>query len=179
MRLSLRFVIPLLLALGVFAYITVPLADALMLRWFVRDLDMRSSLIASTVQEPLSSLIATSSTPRIAALFNRMLQDERLYAVGLCLDDREPPIATSQFPRGDPLRCARDRTQAPTSACCDSSRGLLHLAIRPVDTAVTPDAQLVLVHDMSFVERRSEETRRYLFYFFSCARRVRSRSSPS
>ncbi len=28
-------------------------------------------------------------------------------------------------------------------------------------------AQLVLVHDMSFVARRSEETRRYLFYFFA------------
>ena len=33
----------------------VPLADALMLRWFVRDLDIRSNLIAATVQEPLSS----------------------------------------------------------------------------------------------------------------------------
>ena len=29
-----------------------------------------------------------------------------------------------------------------------------------------PGPQLVLVHDMSFVDRRSEETRRYLFYFF-------------
>ena len=47
-----------------------------------------------------------------------------------------------------------------------SPNGLLHLAIRPVDSEVTPDARLVLVHDMSFVERRSEETRRYLFYFF-------------
>jgi len=29
-----------------------------------------------------------------------------------------------------------------------------------------PDPRLVIVHDMSFVERRTEETRRYLFYFF-------------
>ena len=47
-----------------------------------------------------------------------------------------------------------------------SPRGALHLAIRPVDSEVMPDARLVLVHDMSFVERRTEETRRYLFYFF-------------
>ncbi len=52
MRLSLRFLIPLMLALGAFAYVAVPLADTLMQRWFVRDLDMRSSLIAATVQEP-------------------------------------------------------------------------------------------------------------------------------
>ena len=165
MRLSLRFVIPLLLALGAFAYIAVPLADSLMLRWFVRDLDMRSTLIASTVQEPLSGLILTGSTPRITAYFNRMLQDERLYAVGLCLDDRESPIATSQFP--PEIRCAA--LEAYTGAAerpLRSSRGLLHLAVRAVDSGATPEARLVLVHDMSFIERRSEETRRYLFYFF-------------
>jgi hypothetical protein len=38
--------------------------------------------------------------------------------------------------------------------------------VRPVDTDGMSNAQLVLVHDMSFVARRSEETRRYLFYFF-------------
>ena len=44
MRLSLRFIIPLLIALAAFAYAAVPLADALMQRWFVRDLDIRSSM---------------------------------------------------------------------------------------------------------------------------------------
>ena len=46
MRLSLRFIIPLLIAIGAAAYVAVPLADSLILRWFVRDLDARSSLIA-------------------------------------------------------------------------------------------------------------------------------------
>jgi trehalose 6-phosphate synthase len=165
MRLSLRFVIPLLLALAVFAYVAVPLADSLMLRWFVRDLDIRSTMIASTVQEPLSDLVLTGSTPRIAIFFNRMLQDERLYAVGLCLDEREAPIATSQFP--PEINCATLGTYAGEAEhVLRSTRGLLHLAIRDVATEATPDARLALVHDMSFVERRSEETRRYLFYFF-------------
>ena len=39
----------LLLALAAFAYISVLLADSLMQRWFVRDLDIRSNLIAGTV----------------------------------------------------------------------------------------------------------------------------------
>ena len=77
MRLSLRFIIPLLIALAAFAYAAVPLADALMERWFVRDLDIRSSSIAAAVQEPLTHLIVTGTDPRIAQFFNRMLQDER------------------------------------------------------------------------------------------------------
>ena len=64
MRLSLRFLVPLLIAIGAFAYVAVPLADALMLRWFVRDLDIRSSLIATTVQEPVADLASLSGCIR-------------------------------------------------------------------------------------------------------------------
>src|SRR5690349_7449857 len=99
MRLSLRFLIPLMLALAGFAYIAVPLVDALMQRWAVRDLDMRSSLIASAVSEQLSTLVASGSTPSIIAYFNRMTRDERLYAVGVCFDTRSDPLATATFPR--------------------------------------------------------------------------------
>ena len=57
MRLSLRFLIPLLIALGIFAYAALPLVDKLMLRWFSRDLEVRANLIARTVEDPLHDLI--------------------------------------------------------------------------------------------------------------------------
>ena len=166
MRLSLRFVIPLLLAIGAFAYIAVLVADTLMLRWFVRDLDIRSSLIAQTVQEPLTGLIETGSTLRVATYFNRMLLDERLYAVGLCTDEKAVPVATAQFP--PEIKCASLGAYADDSEhLLRSPRGVLHIAVRPLESEVLPDARLVLVHDMSFAGRRSQETRRYLFYFFA------------
>ena len=56
MRLSLRFLVPLLLALSLFAWAAVPLSDALMTRWFVRDLEIRSTLIAATIQAQLDDL---------------------------------------------------------------------------------------------------------------------------
>ena len=59
MRLTLRFLVPLLVALGLFAYAAVPLVDALTTRWFVRDLDIRSNLIASTIKEPVEEMIRT------------------------------------------------------------------------------------------------------------------------
>ena len=49
MRLSLRFIIPLLMVLGVFAYAVLPLVDDLTVRWFMRDLDIRATLIANWV----------------------------------------------------------------------------------------------------------------------------------
>jgi len=165
MRLSLRFLVPLMLALAAFAYVAVPLVDSLMQRWAVRDLDMRSSVIAAAVSEQVSTLMQSDSVPSILAYFNRMTRDERLYAVGLCLDAKRAPLATPTFP--PTIRCDNlDRFASDNDRVLSSDRGLLHVAVRPVNNAEVPGPQLVLVHDMSFVNRRSEETRRYLFYFF-------------
>jgi hypothetical protein len=59
----------------------MPLVGALKQRWWVRDLDMRMTLIANTAEGPLAQLIRTRSTRGIDAYFTRLLRDERLYAV--------------------------------------------------------------------------------------------------
>ncbi|HEY6926928.1 MAG TPA: hypothetical protein VI653_25805, partial [Steroidobacteraceae bacterium] len=84
MRLSLRFVLPLLLALGAIAYAVLPLVDKLTVRWFIRDLDIRASLIANTVQEPLQDLVRSGNRSRVLQFFARITQDERLLAIGYC-----------------------------------------------------------------------------------------------
>jgi trehalose-6-phosphate synthase len=166
MRLSLRFLIPLLIALGLFAYAAVPLVDILTTRWFIRDLDMRSNLIANTIQDPLEELVKTGNTARIAGYFQRLTNDERLYAVGLCLSNSAAPIATATFP--SELRCsALTRYMSDGEHLLRTAKGVLHVSARPLDSESPQGAELVLVHDMSFIERRSEETRRYLFYFFA------------
>jgi trehalose 6-phosphate synthase len=140
MRLSLRFLIPLLVALGVFAYAAVPLVDTLMTRWFVRDLDVRSNLIAAAVQEPLEELISTGSSARVLGFFHRLTTDERLYAVGLCLDDQAAPLATAAFP-GD-LRCSGLAPYlAPGEHLLRTPRGVLHVAVGARRGARTPGGE--------------------------------------
>ena len=84
MRLSLRFILPLLLVLGVVAYSVVPLVDSLTLKWFTRDLESRSKLLASTMEVPLADLVVSRSRTKIFAYFHKVIQDERLYALGFC-----------------------------------------------------------------------------------------------
>ena len=166
MRLSLRFLVPLLLALGVFAWAAVPLTDALMLRWFVRDLDIRANLIANTVHEPLGELVASGSTINVTRYLSRIAQDERIYAAALCRPGLPLPVATKDFP-GD-LRCdgLAEYSAADGKHVLDIPTGPLHVAAQALEMPDGTSATLVLVHDMRFVQRRSDETRRYLFYFF-------------
>ena len=60
--LSLRFVLPLVIVLAVIAYGVVPVVDSLELKWFIRDLDMRSKLMVNTMEGPLAPLPCASET---------------------------------------------------------------------------------------------------------------------
>jgi trehalose 6-phosphate synthase len=165
MRLSLRFVLPLLLVLAGIAYAIAPLVDQLTLKWFVRDLDIRATLIANTIQEPLQEQLAAGKKAKIGAFFARITQDERLYAVGYCASDQSTAVASRALPAE--IRCTDlSRWEQAGDHLLSSTQGPLHVAVKPMTSELGPAGKLVLVHDMSFVTRRSEETKRYVFYFF-------------
>jgi trehalose 6-phosphate synthase len=166
MRLSLRFALPLLIVLAAFAYGMVPFVDQLMLQWSVRDLDIRASLIANTIQEPIQDQLATGSTRKLANFFAHITQDERLFALGYCPSTAGPFIATKTMPAE--IRCndLADYATATGGRIIPSQRGSYHVAVKALPSDTSPDGKLVLVHDMSFIERRSEETKRYIFWFF-------------
>ena len=170
MRLSLRFVIPLLVALGIFAYAALPLVDKLMLRWFSRDVEVRANLIANTAQDPLQGLIRSGDRDGMLRLFTRITQDERLLAVAFCPASTGEPITTGTLPAE--VRCS-DLGQFPAPSGggkpLQTAQGPVLVsvrALRPGDGAKGSAGHLVLVHDMSFLARRTRETREYFFLFF-------------
>jgi trehalose 6-phosphate synthase len=165
MRLSLRFVLPLMLALAAIAWGVAPLVDKLTQQWFVRDMDIRAELIANAIREPLLEHLAAGSKAKIASYFARIAQDERLYAIGYCASPDAQPLATRSLP--PQIRCENlSQWQDAENPVLNSTRGPLHVAVKPLDEEETGSGWLVLIHDMSFVTRRSEETKSYVFYFF-------------
>jgi len=168
MRLSLRFIIPLLIVLAGVAYAVVPLVDSLTIRWFTRDLDIRAKLVATTVEDAVQEHLRTGNRVGVRQLFAKITQDERLFAMGFCRPGDSKPIATASLPKE--LACdslVRFATGDPSKHLLDSPRGPLLVSVRPLASAGSDGGNLVLVHDMSFAGRRSEETRKYLFYVFA------------
>lgn len=165
MKLSLRFVLPLLLTLAGIAYIVTPLVDQLTLRWFIRDLDMRSSLIANTIQEPLQEKLDSGKNAKIVEFFNRITKDERLYAIGYCASPTAIALVSRSLPQE--ISCENlEHWTSPHDPLLPNFQDPLHVSVMPMPSAANPQARLVLLHDMSFVTHRSEETKRYVFYFF-------------
>ena len=164
-RLALRFIAPLTIVLGLLALALVPLVDELMLRWWVNDLDIRSRLVANTMQEQLVGMVRNADDAGIRQLFSRDVQDERLYAIAYCNPQGDIAYKTPTYPVG--LGCREIRGTGPDAHVLRQfPPGPLHVTWSPLPAQGTSVGTLVLVHDMSFVDRRSADTRRYLIGFF-------------
>ncbi|MBU1237497.1 MAG: trehalose-6-phosphate synthase [Gammaproteobacteria bacterium] len=165
MRLSLRFVLPLMLVLAAIAWGVAPLVDQLTLRWFTHDMDIRAELLTNAMREPMMEHIETDSKSKIAAYFSRVAQDQRLYAIGYCATPESRPLATRALP--PQIGCNNlNQFMGDQRPLLASPRGPLHVAVKQLGKDDEAAGWLVLIHDMSFVERRSEETTTYVFYFF-------------
>ena len=165
MRLSLRFLLPLAFVLAGLAYAVIPLVDSLTVKWFVRDLEIRSQLIASTMEGPLTDLLALESKAKLQGYFDRIIKDERLFAIGFCDLNNRLRFKTGTYP--DSLPCeGTSAVQAGKTALLRLAQGAVHVSAIGMESGGRPVGRLMLLHDMSWVERRSSDTKWYLFYLF-------------
>ncbi len=135
--------------------------DQLTLRWFARDLNIRGALISNTLSDPVNDELHGVGPSRLQAVFDRAVLDERLYAIGLCSTSGVLLRHTANYPAS--LTCAEARgVAAATEPRLHLASGAVHIGVHDVQGESGPVASLVLLHDMSFIERRSQDTRRYL-----------------
>ncbi|HYL23306.1 MAG TPA: trehalose-6-phosphate synthase, partial [Burkholderiales bacterium] len=102
---------------------------------------------------------------RVQALFTRILQDERLFALGFCDDAGKLIYRTPTLPAE--VTCRPPGAPAEEAGrVLQTQRGPLHVGTSPVIAEGRQLGELLIVHDMSFVERRSADTKKYVVYLF-------------
>ncbi|HVQ04696.1 MAG TPA: trehalose-6-phosphate synthase, partial [Burkholderiaceae bacterium] len=153
LQLQLRFLIPLLVALVIAALVVLPLMDQLTLRWFSRDLNTRGTAVANALSDSLEDALAGGSMQRLQALIERAARDERLVAIGLCSNDNHLMRNSSAYPPS--LSCADARRVArETEQRLELRTGAVHVGVFALNPERSNAASLVLLHDLSFVDRR-------------------------
>lgn len=211
--LLLRFLLPLAAALVGAAYLAVPLMDNVTLRWFGRDLNTRGLLVASTLSVSVADAVRQGRGDRLQAVFDRVTQDERLYAVALCSPDGRLLNRSGPYP--ETLDCAAAQAVGAAAAPrLTLQGGPVHVGVHELRAATPPPTldelleqgrefgigpaelatpaspasaaavtaagatdgeagrlplvgRLVVLHDLSFIDRRSADTRRYLIGFIA------------
>jgi trehalose 6-phosphate synthase/phosphatase len=212
MKLTLRFLLPVLAALALLAYALVPFVEHLMEVWSVRDLNIRSVLIGKTVGPDLQRLLVTpddvvKNRKRLQAALEKATEDERLLALQICDSRQKVLMKTDNFPAG--FGCSTLDKELPfegkhynlpsgsihvsyalielpepeTMEPSDSSTGGIAAEeteagapLQPSPQPIPPEVlaravgfyplKLMIVQDMSYVDRRSRETTLYMALVF-------------
>ncbi|HEX6708626.1 MAG TPA: trehalose-6-phosphate synthase [Albitalea sp.] len=150
-----------MLTLVATAYLTVPLLDQLTLRWFSRDLNTRGELVANTLAEPIIDAMNPRNGKRLQTLIDRATQDERMVAIALCTPDGDLIHRTAGYPRTLTCSGAKEAAQKKDPRMRIEG-GPVHVGVHPISSESGKVIDVVLLHDLSFVDRRSQDTRRYL-----------------
>ncbi|MEO6743068.1 MAG: trehalose-6-phosphate synthase [Caldimonas sp.] len=165
-NLQVRFLAPLLATLVAAAYLAVPVMDQLTLRWFSRDLSARGALVANALSDSIDEALKNANGKRLRVPFDRAVQDERLFAIGLCSLEGVLIQTSSGFP--DEVTCKDGESAAALATPrIELPGGHVHIGVQLVEGEYAPIAKLILLHDLSFVDRRSRDTRQYLILFIT------------
>jgi len=165
---ALRFLVPLLGLLALVAWGATAVFNRQALAWAERDLSARALLAARGAHESLAAHLEARDRPGARHLLDELVRDERLMAAALCLPDGRALVATEAFPT--PLACDRLRP-GPDGGTVDRTvpldKGTVHLSVVRMGAGPAGTGALVLVHDMSYLDRRAEVTRRWTFLAFA------------
>ncbi|MFY9287939.1 MAG: trehalose-6-phosphate synthase [Alphaproteobacteria bacterium] len=144
----------------------LPWTDRFFLNWSEADLQIRSKLVFSSIQDDLPDVLSIERSNQLTKRFTQLAQDERLIGIGYCKNAGSPQYSNKDFP-ADVLCPNSANLTKPDFTKKAIKGGSVMVATFPIanNNAVSKPASLVIVHDMSFAERRSGQTRQYILWF--------------
>jgi trehalose 6-phosphate synthase len=166
LRLQLRFLLPLVLVTAGAAWFASNLLDELTSRWFSRDLNARGALITSSMTDGINAGLAEPRGRRLRAAFERVLENERLYALALCGYDGVPIHRTEKFPDGFTCPDLQGAAREPEPRL-SLAGGPVHVGYHQVQTEDGDRVHLVILQDESFARVRTQDTQRQLLIFIT------------
>ncbi len=159
-----RFAIPTFVAIAAAAWIAAPHVESILTEWFGTDIALRARLVMSSIEDPLAELVEKHSPTRLKQFLSKVTADERLLGVLVCRPDGKPIFATEAVPAQ--VSCALAvGDQGPANQIIHTPKGSVHVARFDSATSGGPPFRTLIVHDLSFVDRRQIKARDYLVAF--------------
>ncbi|MBS1153692.1 MAG: Alpha,alpha-trehalose-phosphate synthase (UDP-forming), partial [Myxococcaceae bacterium] len=174
---ALKFVVVLVIGLGLLTLGASALLNNTTRNWFERDLDLRAKLAVSGARQALLMHWQVDGGRALEALLTELTRDERILSAAACDRDLRLLARTREFP--DQFGCVkiggsvRPATDAPPNAWVPWNTkailpgGEVHVSATPLTDEGQVSGFVVLVHDMSFVARREAKTDEFLLLAFA------------
>ncbi len=156
-----RFAIPTLIAVSILAFFGVPYVDRILADWFRSDVDMRAQLVAHSMEGSLTGLLERDDKRGLRGYLAGITTDERLMAVVLCRDNSKLLYKTDRTPKE--IGCdVLDKTGERGSTLLKLEDGSVEVSSFTFKDAAGTPIRALIVHDLSFIDRRQSSARNYV-----------------
>ena len=160
----LRFVLPVAFASCVVAYFGLPYIERLLAEWFRSDVELRAQLVMHSMEEPITELVERGNEWRLRAYLAKITADERLLAVLVCRTDGSTLFKTDRAPQAISCDAASMPNSTPTRIVQLPS-GSVQISRFDFDAAEPTPFRVLMLHDLSFVDRRQRTARDFVLVF--------------
>jgi trehalose 6-phosphate synthase len=160
----LRFVLPVAFASCVVAYFGLPYIERLLAEWFRSDVELRAQLVMHTMEEPITDLVGKGNEGRLRTYLSKVTADERLLAILVCRPDGTTIFKTERTPPA--ISCEANAAQSPAQTrVVQLPSGSVQVSRFDFDNAQPTAFRVLLLHDLSFVDRRQRTARDFVLVF--------------
>src|SRR6201996_1343502 len=160
----LRFVLPVALASCVVAYFGLPYIQRLLAEWFRSDVELRAQLVMHSMEEPITDLVENGSEGRLRVYLAKIAADERLLAILVCRPNGGTIFKSERTPAS--VSCdAEGGEAAARSHIMQLPSGSVQISRFDFDTAQPKPFRVLMLHDLSFVDRRQRTARDFALAF--------------
>jgi trehalose-6-phosphate synthase len=160
----LRFVLPVALASCVVAFFGLPYIQRLLAEWFRADVELRAQLVMHTMEEPITELVEKGNESKLKGYLAKITADERLLAVLVCRPNGTTIYKSERAPGA--VSCDAEVEQhAAASHILQLPSGSVQVSRFDFDAAEPTPFRVLMVHDLSFVDRRQRTARDFVLVF--------------
>ncbi len=162
--LLLRFALPLMVIIAAASFLVLPHVENLLTGWFSADVNLRAKLVMNSIEERLSELAANPDPAAYARYLRRVTGDERVLGVLICEPGGKTLYRTENAPAQ--ITCSAAGGEGETSYVSQTPKGPVHIfrsaLVHPPEGSAF---RALIVHDLSFADRRQTTVRDYLLAF--------------
>ncbi len=159
----LRFVLPVAFASCVVAYFGLPYIERLLAEWFRSDVELRAQLVMHSMEEPITELVQKGNEARLRAYLAKITADERLLAVLVCRTNGSTIFKTERAPAA--ISCDSSGPPAAATRIVQLPSGSVQISRFDFDMAEPVPFRVLMLHDLSFVDRRQRTARDFVLVF--------------
>src|ERR1700733_2978292 len=160
----LRFVLPVAFASCVVAYFGLPYIERLLAEWFRSDVELRAQLVMHSMEEPITDLVEKGNDLHLRAYLAKITADERLLAILVCRPNGSTIFKSERAPAT--ISCdATDGANPGPSHIVQLPSGSVQVSRFDFDAATPVPFRVLMLHDLSFVDRRQRSARDFVLVF--------------